>query len=811
MKIQPKLASLVLSVLIVGLTFTLFSLQTKYVKAQNEPIPGLWIPCSETRENEFHTLRPYQASNCGDYPTQALFCSNKLVIFENFQLSSECRDQRNWTTGSFDCEVDVYVEPHDLNITLEDSELPIMGNTQDELDDATKLNEYASWYLSGVESVGSTGETNDFRTVNYSGPLNKLLPQMVQESVRIETIRKATTIEEFTVLDENEQETTLSTAAFHDQYVVCGEVFKFLWIELGPFKPTDCYSGNEKLRIGDWDDDLSLFNNIVNRLGVDAWNKRYPPLPWDDGTVENPSEENPPVPFKNQKDYLKAYNEWRGQSCATIPFVDINVCIENPFVPNKWAELYPYIPMASNADSEGKNYLLTGDGPNYVESQGTTIEGAQHSSHTNPLLYFAHMQEVMGLSGLLNQTYWPQGYESEKIPATTEKLKKGISTTPIIPNDTLSSRDPYNALDCTAVNVRVNEGDDLFPGDRPSGKELFVGGVEYRITGVKCYEEYEDRSHLLCGPNLVPCRPLDTLRCHAQVGIEFKLGTKTPYGEEIFSQTVADSGSVFRRIFPKVEEGAPVECIADIPTQTGVTYSIDNPLHQEPVGGTQDFRQIAYPADGASGDTMLTFAHIGSVYEYFLKGIQTALRPKGFGEPIANGNCKPISGGTGACKQWLFEKDNAGTYYYDKVIVAASSTTCNGKQLNPFWAIGIALNENGGLMSDDVDGLSNSHFGCNMSQLQSIEDKISCMTNTLRNDCLAGKSDEATLQEYGYLPGYVLWPITVLDPGGTYPPPLFGSGFNTSQLITNLLNTDWKSTYASVAPIFCPNSPQLPR
>ena len=92
---------------------------------------------------------------------------------------------------------------------------------------------------------------------------------------------------------------------------------------------------------------------------------------------------------------------------------------------------------------------------------------------------------------------------------------------------------------------------------------------------------------------------------------------------------------------------------------------------------------------------------------------------------------KPATAGNGCLKKIKVEN-----IIMTKIIAAASATKCNGKSLNPFWAMSIALNENGGLMSDNLKGDSKSHFGCNVSQLQTIEEKITCMTNTLRNDCL---------------------------------------------------------------------------
>ncbi|MDP2693004.1 MAG: hypothetical protein Q8O88_05185 [bacterium] len=723
----------------------------------NAQVPGLKFPCDDTADPEFHSLRPYQAAPCGD-AVKALYCSNDLIFTEDFDMTNKGGCTPKYETGSFPCDPQYYVGPHNLYVQLDDSFLPIMGNTEDEFDDAQKVNEYASWYLSGVNNRAEYGENTDERVVNFSGPVQKLLPKMIQEAERIETIKKAT-LNDTEWTDEDTGE-TFNTPQNHDQIVVC----------VNGNNAVPCPEGSG-LRLSNWGEgSLSAINTFFNWLGTDIWNHKYPPLPWQ---------------FDKQILYQKAYSEWQGKNCAILPIIGLQ-CLDTP-VSDKWADLYQYIPLSNTTDKKGAEYIK--DKPQYIPSPGTEIGPVSTGKIKIPPLYFAHMQEVKDLSELLNKSYTPKDVESVPLPETTEDNN------------------------CSVATVRTNKGDDLFPGDE---NELLIPNVEYDITQATCNEVYEEK--------IVPCNtPLNkpsknkcveiihTFDCPAQVVIKIPTGTKSPWANEIFSTTVADSGSTFRKIFPKVEEGAPVSCIADIPTITDVTYDPDiGGKSQKPRGGDLNFGVYRYPEDGAGDSPQLTFPHIGSVYEYFLKGIQTALRPKGYGEPITDGTlCQQPETGTGACKQWLFEKDKGGKFYYDKIIQAANATSCNGKKLNPFWAIGIALNENGGLMTDDLKGLSKSHFGCNISALQTIEDKISCMTNTLRNDCLAGKTDEQALQEYGYLPGYELWPITVLDPGGSYPPPLFGSGFNVNQLTTNLLNINWVDAYKAKAPIFCPSSPIL--
>jgi len=632
---------------VVSLHTTYYLLLITDVMAQ-DAIPQIGLSCTQTRDNEFHSTRPYQAATCGEAPL-ARFCSNKLVIFEDFDVTDKCWNQREFRTGNWTCELEKHVDKHDLNITLDESEFPIMGNTEDEFDDATKLNEYASWYLSGVIDKKENTEPTDDQVVNFSGPVRKLLPAMIQDVQRIKTVNSY--LKEVTVED-TDSGTSQEDRENHDQIVI----------------------GDE--RLSSWKEgDLSGLRNVTNTIGGivdnitggtltnlnigDAWNKRTPPLPWDDGTIDDdPNNPNVlKVPFKSQILYQKAYNEWLGKSCLILPIIGLQ-CIDNLLVPNKYAELWNFVPLSNNSDKRGKNYLLTGDGPNYVPSAGTSIKDAQHISYLNAPLYFAHTQEVKDLSDILNRTYKPEELTVENnnsvsvgFPDDVEVINKGTDVTPDgieVPNPIgapLSNPDPYNYLDCSAVNVRVNEGDNLFPGDRPgkpNDKELYVEGAEYTITEAECNETYE----FVCdryGPlNIPDCKWVSNLKCNAQVGIEFKLGTQTPWAKEIFNQTVAGVDSTFRKIFPKVEEGAPVECIADIPTTTGVKYSIDNSVNEKPQGGSQSLSKTKYPADGGGSGTELTFPHIGSVYEYFLNGIQTALRPKGYGSPIANGNCRPI-------------------------------------------------------------------------------------------------------------------------------------------------------------------------
>ncbi len=112
-------------------------------------------------------------------------------------------------------------------------------------------------------------------------------------------------------------------------------------------------------------------------------------------------------------------------------------------------------------------------------------------------------------------------------------------------------------------------------------------------------------------------------------------------------------------------------------------------------------------------------------------------------------------------KQYLFENICPGGSCSSYVVDTALSTSCSGKVINPYFAITVALNENGGLTSIHSDGTNVKHFGCAPFDIgatmygHDIPSKTSCFTDTISNDCRDNKTDLETLQEYGYSASYL--------------------------------------------------------
>lgn len=519
----------------------------------NAQIPPPYVPCDEARDPEFHSLRPYQKSPCDQEVSKtALFCGNQLVISDaasavqtiNPAFAENCIPIGN---DRYRCTYKIINKSRNVAIDLSGADLPIMGNTEDvinsqnqsnDLDDGEKTNEYVSWYLSGVANPAEYGfldpeDKEDIsKVVNFSGPINKLLPQRIQNDARVKTIKEA---------GENR----------HDQIIGCIKNNLFKPLERGEI--TECYperSGVTPVRLSDWNS-----------------KKRLPPKEED---------------YSSFKDYWIAYKRWRGESCLKLPIINVSICIDNPLKPNYWGNLFHYIPFSSTEDRVGLVETETvGVQP---VSENITITDVSFSNQTPAELFFAHMEETAELAEMLQKTFVSKDGDMSITSIT------GVS--------------PTEACDLT--NIRSNPGDDLFAGE--------ISGTLSYSAEFSCVIDSEDFEEL--GPQ----------ECKKEVFVNLALTTETPKADELWSRLVAGPSAIFKRIFPKVGEGGAILGILDIPAATKVSYSGEGLIH------------AGNPGNKRSGESAeLYFPHIGGVSEYFLKGIQTILRPKGFGEQIISG------------------------------------------------------------------------------------------------------------------------------------------------------------------------------
>lgn len=655
------------------LLFAFFSLglyylsQAKNVSAQAVPRPRPTpYPCDEVSPNlpfrlddEFHSLRPYQASPCNpNIEETALFCGNDIILGDSITVHKSDAVQCYSgelppgggppTTETCIFEVD---RARNFAIDVSQAELPIMGYTEpsaglqsrpdrvvnsvdqnETMPNAQKINEYVSWYLNGineraeypfleyVEPDDNSDEAKIKRKeiankiIDFSGPIKKLLAQSSQWRARLDQVDNAV------ASVEND------AGIRHDQVAGCTYS---LPIRFGPFKVAGvgnivgpCYHSGIL-------DFLATITQVreLRRLSD-----------WDPGSRRPPLEEDYPTFL----DYLIAVRRWRGQSCAVFE-VPTNIpiiggqkyffCYDNPLVVNFWSNLFSYIPFSSTEDRKGDVEVETAS----LRSISPDVTLSNISVISEPAdLFFAHMQEDTELADTLQGTFVP------KNEARVGQIK-----------DVSPSDYPF----CDITQVRSNPGDQLFAGE--IGVDLsYTATFEcefpiYESSGLcgpyvdgECvtdewscdfvYDEiYNDcGAGRICGIGCSPPNPSCTKNFQLSLG----LLTKTPLADEAWARLVAGTSSVFKRIFPKIGENSPLVSILDIPAATQVNYTGAGLISAGNPGTLRDAQSAE-----------LYFPHIGGIHEYFLQCIQTALRPKGYGEVCESGALPGIAPPTDAC------------------------------------------------------------------------------------------------------------------------------------------------------------------
>ena len=669
--------------------------------------PSIYTRCNEISPNEYHSLRPYQKNaSCTTYDTNfATFCGNELTIRDTIEVSYPgnadlCRTSGEYVYCTYNQEVNKPVE-----INLDEADLPIMGNTGDEgevvnyfnlkdneqFTDAYKMSEYVSWYLEGVVNKKEYENPDESSIANYAGVVAKLLPRQIQEAARIETI--------------NEAKTTR-----HNQIVVCSQ-----WSLAQGSHPVDCHDFiivddllDKEWRLDDWNGTfafnrfldqaidsfsllipswLSLGKTEIKELFLEQspWVNKTPPLPWENNPATG-------EPFDSLT-YRKAYNEWQGQYCLIVPVIDSLVCLNNVLVPDKVANLFPYIPLSSTEDVEGEILIDTISSATNTDNGGVSLTDVSFGASESAKLYFSHLEETNQLGSLLQDTYVPKGESQMSSPTNIDTSEAS----------------------CQTVEVRSNAGDDLFATS-------IRGNLHYKASFTCQYNKVFTQDELdpclqgtgSCVPNDWACDGLaggickkgykcatfDTCQLPAQtctknVYINLSTQSKIPVIDDVWSRLVAGSMSVVKRIFPKTNT-ENFGKLLDIPGSTNISYE-----------GTD--------IDVTQSTTDLKIPHVGGISEYFLKGIQTALRPKGFGESLTfadSDNGEGVVDGIN-CNQSVAElnvpglnKDEAtrisndwygpgvGKAYFEECNNDVIQTA-NSKGVNPIFALAIWIHESG--------------------------------------------------------------------------------------------------------------------
>jgi len=558
---------------------------------------------------DYHSFRPNPADPTYDQLNDlSLLCGNDMIINKKFEVSPEegsCSQNGNTLTCSYLFEENVRVA-----VDTSQSRLPITGNTQlvynkenevgltstEELDDTEKVNNLVSWYLNGAVNYAENPHpisdlgalVNEWWTgyypnvINFSGPLRKLLPQDVQYQNKIEQIENATGSNKGTE-EERYDQIVGCTYGLDTPLKLVQDVINVLLQILG-MDAIDLPGA----RIG----------NVIGPCNIDLPFLIKWFIPPKEYKLSDFKGRLPPLLAKNQdpREWWVKYERWRGKSCIVIPgwkfipdFLKYQgICFENPFKFNTYADLFMNIPMSSTEDRVGQ---LTINEPVPANVGDVKVEVLEFKLEKPATLYFPHMQESLGLAEELQTTFKPQ---------------EGT-------NDSLGYTEPVDiSSSCQILQVRTNEEkDDFLWGDEALAR--FKYKAEFECTFEIVYEQ-------VCVNQV--CYPVQKYVpeiCEKKISFNSKIDTYTPLADQVWAKLVAGNSAVARMMFPKMGLDS-IGNFIDMPTVTTAQYKVK----MGDVSVSPTTAEIYFP-------------HIGGVSEYFLKGIQTLLRPKGYGEQITFG------------------------------------------------------------------------------------------------------------------------------------------------------------------------------
>lgn len=577
----------------------------------------------------------------------SLLCGNNMIINKKFEVTPDegtCSQSGDTLTCKYLIEENVRVA-----VDTTKSRLPIMGNTQlvynsenkvgvsntEELDDTEKVNNLVSWYLNGaVNYAENPHPISDFgslvdqwwtgyyaNVINFSGPLRKLLPQDVQYQNKVEQIKNATGSNSGKEKERYNQ-VVGCTYGIDTPITLLQNVINVLLETLG-IKAIDLPGA----RIG----------NVIGPCHLDFpladWFKKEYRLSYFIGNL-------PPTlaKYPEPRRWWIEYERWRGKSCFVVPgwkfipdFLKYQgICFENPLKPNSYADLFMNIPMSSTEDRVGQ---LTINQPVPSSPDNVKTEILEFKLEQAATLYFPHMQESVGLAEDLQTTYKPQ---------------EGT-------DDSLGYTEPVEINEnCQILQVRTNEEpDDFLWGDEALAK--FKYKSEFECTFKQSSEQVctgTNFANQIYSPYCYSTNTYIPEKCEKNVYFNSKIDTYTPLADEVWSRLVAGNSAVARRMFPKTGTDM-FGTFIDIPTVTTAEYKVK-------MGDVSVSPTIAE----------LYFPHIGGVSEYFLKGIQTLLRPKGYGENITFG--EPLDYEPGDCSFDMSKIDTAIQSAASKYSVPAS-------------------------------------------------------------------------------------------------------------------------------------------
>lgn len=596
------------------------------------PWPNTYVPCGGDAEKDplarpqFHSLRPFQASPCefrdlGEASELKLYCGNDIIVRETIEVGPSdaarpCTVDGNTLTCEF--EIDSIV---DVNIDLTDAELPIMGNTQlvpNQINGGRPAPEQFDW----------NRRVNEYMSWWLEGVPYKADEELIDpDEVNLEY----------------------------------------------PHRHIEAYAGPiRKLYPLEW-------------VPYGFWNT-YPPHPRSDRAGQSRAGElhdqiymcslgNDQVPCRwNFSSERYEIIDTRG---TDDPADDLSYPVDPKWVTEGGSPESPWMLMTSTDDRLGSiltSALGTPQIPEGEAGQQVSIQEFVFNPTTDTdLLYFAHMEENVGLAELVQRTYRPRSVGQ---PFGTHE--------PIV---------YYNTHRCELIDVRWNTGDDLFgeltsrtsgiagaqnltPVNNPDGLqspvtgESITGDISYRadfqcefecdgtLVGDTCIDD-GCVSSCMSGASYPECQTPpyggypdqtgccrgvceDDLSCERNALTAASVYTRTPKAEELWQQTVEGESSFMKKMFPKIGVNGMFGEWKDYPAVTAARYwsaksSDDNVVDVDVFAGDPSTLRPGNEAE-------IFIPHLGGIYEFAMIMIQDLLRPKVMNSAYLRNGLPPGSG-----------------------------------------------------------------------------------------------------------------------------------------------------------------------
>lgn len=400
-------------------------------------------PCRTNTESkpEFHPLRPYPGNPCDPLiprkDPEAPLSSDP----DNMYLTYKCAKSLNvrGTTEAKDvvniCGMDLLPSPPSstpldpvtlrsddyrcnatstdicfvkrinwaTNFNLTSVELPFSGNTEDELDDATKVNGYLSWYLNGTidqsEQLPLEWDlpSDVKRITTFSGPLNKLYPKDFRNPLK-QTMADAGV-----------------DALYHDYLVTCQKQINLLQV-IAEVINTVIGAYSNSVRIATWIvSHLGQLANIVVGFIVTG------ELPTGEFNATNIARIFLGVGVNVSSDLIDLYVDMGQDNMRRIGRLlqalrtDLADSCENSNnrrrlssvqITDEWIKRY--VPYSTLEDTTGEFTVSVIPGLQPTDIDGTILTiGMTVNIPTDSRLYFPHLRAAIALSQLVDALHTP--------------------------------------------------------------------------------------------------------------------------------------------------------------------------------------------------------------------------------------------------------------------------------------------------------------------------------------------------------------------------------------------------------------------